>query len=54
MRTVSLKPPAVRFFWMIPETQIGLQEGMLTQTPGFEDGENFLFVDGDLPYASKK
>ena len=37
---------------MIPETQIGLQEGMLVQTPGFEDGEPWLFTDGDLPYQA--
>ena len=53
-RSFSQRYAKTRGFWMIPETQIGLQEGMLTQTPGFEDGENFLFVDGDLPYASKK
>ena len=42
-----------RGFWMIPETQIGLQEGMLTQNKGFEDGDNYLFIDGDLPYEKK-
>jgi len=42
-----------RGFWMIPETQIGLQEGKLTQNKGFEDGDNYLFVDGDLPYDKK-
>ena len=42
-----------RGFWMIPETQIGLQEGLLTQNKGYEDGDSYLFVDGDLPYEGK-
>ena len=49
-RSFSQRYALTRGFWMIPETQIGLQEGMLTQNKGYEDGDNYLFVDGDLPY----
>ena len=49
-RSFSQRYAITRGFWMIPQTQIGLQEGMLTQNKGFEDGDNYLFVDGDLPY----
>jgi hypothetical protein len=35
---------------MIPQEQINLQQGMLEQNEGFKDGQNYLFVDGDLPY----
>lgn len=49
-RSFSQRYAKTRGFWMIPQTQIGLQEGMLTQNEGFEDGDDYLFVDGDLPY----
>lgn len=49
-RSFSQRYAMTRGFWMIPQTQIGLQEGMLTQNKGFEDGDDYLFVDGDLPY----
>ena len=49
-RSFSERYAMTRGFWMIPEKQIGLQEGMLEQNEGFKDGQNFLFVDGDLPY----
>ena len=49
-RSFSQRYAKTRGFWMIPQTQIGLQEGMLTQNAGFEDGDDYLFVDGDLPY----
>jgi len=49
-RSFSQRYAMTRGFWMIPQEQIGLQEGMLTQNKGFEDGDNYLFVDGDLPY----
>ncbi len=49
-RSFSQRYALTRGFWMIPQEQIGLQEGMLTQNKGFEDGDNYLFVDGDLPY----
>ena len=48
-RSFSQRYALTRGFWMIPQEQIGLQEGMLTQNKGFEDGDNYLFVDGDLP-----
>ena len=51
-RSFSQRYAKTRGFWMIPETQIGLQEGMLVQTPGFEDSEPWLFTDGDLPYQA--
>ena len=49
-RSFSQRYALTRGFWMIPQEQIGLQEGMLTQNKGFEDGDNYLFIDGDLPY----
>jgi hypothetical protein len=49
-RSFSQRYALTRGFWMIPQEQIGLQEGMLTQNKGFEDGDSYLFVDGDLPY----
>ena len=49
-RSFSQRYALTRGFWMIPQEQIGLQEGMLTQNKGFEDNDNYLFVDGNLPY----
>ena len=49
-RSFSQRYALTRGFWMIPQEQIGLQEGMLTQNKGFEDNDDYLFVDGDLPY----
>ncbi len=37
-------------FWMIPMSQITLQEGQLKQHDGFKDGDNWIFTNGDLPY----
>lgn len=41
-----------RGFWRIPNTQINLSEGVLTQTPGWEDEKSseWLFSNGCLPY----
>lgn len=41
-----------RGFWRIPNTQINLSEGVLTQTPGWEDEKTseWLFSNGSLPY----
>ena len=50
-RSFAQRYALTRGFWMIPQEQIGLQEGMLTQNKGFEDQDNYLFVDGDLPYT---
>ena len=44
-RSFSQRYALTRGFWMIPQEQIGLQEGMLTQNKGFEDQDNYLFVD---------
>ena len=49
-RSFAQRYALTRGFWMIPQEQIGLQEGMLTQNKGFGDQDNYLFVDGDLPY----
>ena len=49
-RSFSQRYAMTRGFWMIPQEQIGLQEGMLTQNKGYEDGDDYLFVDGNLPY----
>ena len=35
---------------MIPTAQISLQEGLLTQNPGYEEGDDWQFTNGDLPY----
>ena len=51
-RSFSQRYALTRGFWMIPETQLGLQEGVLTQNKGFEDGDSWLFTDGDLPYEA--
>ena len=45
-RSFSQRKAFTRGFWIIPKEQIGLQEGMLTQTKGLEDQDNYLFVDG--------
>ena len=50
-RSFSERYALTRGFWMIPQEQIGLQEGMLEQNEGFKDGQDYLFVDGDLPYT---
>ncbi|MCR5351135.1 MAG: RagB/SusD family nutrient uptake outer membrane protein [Bacteroidales bacterium] len=49
-RSFSDRYAKTRGFWMIPLSQISLQEGKLTQHKGFEDGDNWLFTSGDLPY----
>ena len=49
-RTFSQRYAQTRGFWMIPLKQISLQEGMLTQHSGYEEGGNWLFSSGDLPY----
>ena len=50
-RSFSQRYALTRGFWMIPETQLGLQEGVLTQNKGYEDSDTWLFTDSDLPYA---
>ena len=49
-RSFSQRYAQTRGFWMIPDTQIGLSNGQLTQNQGFENGANYLFYPGDLPY----
>lgn len=49
-RTFSQRYAQTHGFWMIPLRQISLQEGKLTQHPGYEEGVNWLFSSGDLPY----
>ena len=51
-RTFSQRYTKTHGFWMIPIAQIQLQNGLLTQNPGFEDGDNWLFSSGDLPYKA--
>ena len=51
-RSFSQRYAKTRGFWMIPTEQISLQEGVLTQNPGYEDGDNWQFTNGDLPYYS--
>lgn len=52
--TFSQRYAKTHGFWMIPQTQIGLQEGLLKQRAGFEDGDDWLFSNGDLPYYDVK
>ena len=49
-RSFSQRYALTRGFWMIPQAQINLQQGQLEQNNGFKDDQNYLFVDGDLPY----
>ena len=49
-RSFSQRYAKTHGFWMIPMSQISLQEGMLKQHAGFEEGEDWLFTSGDLPY----
>lgn len=41
-------------FFKIPESQVTLSEGVLTQNAGWEDGSNSDWAKGDLPYYKKK
>ena len=49
-RSFSQRYAKTRGFWMIPMSQITLQEGQLKQHEGFEEGDNWIFTNGDLPY----
>ena len=49
-RSFSQRYAQTRGFWMIPTEQISLQEGVLTQNKGYEEGDNWQFTNGDLPY----
>ena len=49
-RSISQRYAKTHGFWMIPLKQISLQEGLLVQHKGFEEGEDWLFTSGDLPY----
>lgn len=49
-RSISQRYAKTHGFWMIPLKQISLQEGVLVQHKGFEEGEDWLFTSGDLPY----
>ncbi|NLD21241.1 MAG: RagB/SusD family nutrient uptake outer membrane protein, partial [Bacteroidales bacterium] len=49
-RTFSQRYAQTHGFWMIPLKQISLQEGMLTQHSGYEEGGDWLFTSGSLPY----
>jgi len=53
-RSFSQRYAKTHGFWMIPVTQISLQEGMLKQHEGFEEGDNYLFSNGQLPYYDVK
>ena len=49
-RSFSQRYAQTHGFWMVPMSQITLQEGLLKQHAGFEDGDNWIFTNGDLPY----
>lgn len=49
-RSISQRYAQTHGFWMIPSEQISLQEGVLTQHEGYEEGGDWLFTSGDLPY----
>ena len=40
-------------FFKIPESEIVLSEGVLTQNAGWEEGSNSDWAKGDLPYYKK-
>ena len=42
-----------RGFWKISTSEIQLSNGVLTETPGWEDSDNWLFSNGMLPYPDK-
>ncbi len=48
--TLEQRYAKTRGFWKLADSEITLSEGVLTQTPGFEDGDNWMFNDGALPY----
>ena len=49
-RSFSQRSAKTHGFWMVPMSQITLQEGLLKQHEGFEEGDNWIFTNGDLPY----
>ena len=49
-RSFSQRYAKTHGFWMVPMSQITLQEGLLKQHEGFEEGDNWIFTNGDLPY----
>ncbi len=49
-RSFSQRYTKTHGFWMVPMSQITLQEGLLKQHEGFEEGDNWIFTNGDLPY----
>ena len=49
-RSFSQRYTQTHGFWMVPMSQITLQEGLLKQHAGFEEGDNWIFTNGDLPY----
>lgn len=53
-RSFSQRYAKTHGFWMIPVTQISLQEGQLKQHAGFEEGDDYLFSNGQLPYYDVK
>ena len=48
--TLEQRYAKTRGFWMLSNTEITLSNDVLTQTPGFEDGDNWMFSISDLPY----
>ncbi len=53
-RSFSQRYTQTHGFWMVPMSQITLQEGLLKQHAGFEEGDNWIFTNGDLPYYDVK
>ena len=41
-----------RGFWKISSAEILLSEGVLTETPGFTENDDWLFSNGSLPYKN--
>lgn len=50
-RTNESRYALTRGFWMIPQTQITLSNGQMTQNKGWEAGDNWMLGDAQLPYV---
>ena len=50
-RTNEARYAKTRGFWMIPQNQITLSNGQLTQNPGWEEGDNWMLGAAQLPYV---
>lgn len=52
--SIAQRYQKTRGFWAVSQKEINLSNGVLTQTPGFADDDNYQFDNGDLPYYDVK